>query len=93
MENDSALDDNAIRALLSVPLKFFDHEEKETLPSVGSSVVIAFLDVLYENFGFRYANLIDAITPSPERRNQYRVALAILQMEKIIHAARYQQVA
>jgi len=90
MENDSALDDNSIRNLLAVPLKFLDHEKKETLPSAGSSVVIAFLSVIYENSGFRYANLIDAITPSSERRNLYRVALAILQMEKIIHAARYQ---
>jgi len=90
MENDLALDDNTIRNLLAVPLKFLDQEKKETLPSAGSSAVIAFLNVLYENSGFRFANLINLITPSSERCNQYRVALAILQMEKIIHAARYQ---
>jgi hypothetical protein len=90
MEKDSTLDDNAIRGLLSMPLNFLDREEKETVPTAGSSAVIALLNALYENSGFRYADLIDAITPSAERRNQYRMALAILQMEKIIHVARYQ---
>ena len=91
MVKDSSLSDSVIENVLAVPLALL--VELEMNGTMTSSVVGEILEQIFESYAARFDSIIEALSESPEIRSQYSLALANKQIERVIYAARFEQIA
>ncbi|MBC8478058.1 hypothetical protein H8D51_00790 [bacterium] len=91
MTDDTSLNDLAIESLLAVPLSFLVALEENGTSE--PSAVIEILSHLYENYSTRFTGVISALSESEELVGFYSLALANKQIERVIYAARFEQIA